>query len=324
MLGQASDDVYRQYQLILACRSGERLTVEGVDLDLNHPDLDRDEWEPLSVLGDYPTTEIEPSLALPWTDPTHIRHLQLGGAKILRVRDGDRLTVSRVEPYSTTRITSGALDHPHHRERRLVFLSVIRPDGEVVEAPGCWLFAGVADVMTPIALGDYHDARRALITRFERISGLDDLIDWVDDFSEVDWNAKFDDAHEDVRRIAEALWKAEDDLANHAAMAFGYLIGRAEGQQGRRDQAKTASKNTRSTGDQTRREAISVIDATPGIVLARCAEKVAVLVKKNTRSVTRTIKPMFAKGEDGVMRPDPAAVDAVRARLPKDPNAAKR
>jgi len=317
-----SDDLYRHYRLLLACRLGERLTIDGVDLDLNHPALDRDEWEPLGVLGDYPTTEVEPSLALPWTAPSHIQRLQLRGAPILRVREGDRLTVSRVEAFSRPASAFAALDHPHHRERRLVFLSVTRPDGEVIEAPGCWLFAGVADVMTPIALGDYADARRALITRFERICGIDDLVDQVDDISETDWIAKFADDNEDVRSLAAALWKAEDDLANPAAMAFGYLIGRAEGQQGRREQARIASKKPRSTGDNTRRKAIAVIDDIPGIVLARCAEKVGVLVGKNARSVSKTIHMMFAKGPDGVMRPDPIAVEAVRAGLPTEPNGA--
>jgi len=117
------------------------------------------------------------------------------------------------------------------------------------------------------------------------------------------------------------LWKAEN-YQDYAGMAFGYLIGRAEARAGRQAVAKSASKNMRSTGDETRARAIEVIDETPGIFLPRCAEKVAELTGKNVKSVRRTIKPLFHQTADGSLRPNPKEVEACRARLGRQANAA--
>ena len=309
-----TEDLFRGISLYMASHQGEVLEVEGINFDLNHPDLDRTEWEPIRSLGDTPGAALKPLIAFPWTTELEITQMRKRHEP-LRVQAGDHIFIWSVEAFSAPPSSLGKLDHPHHQERRIVRLGLHRSDQRPVEIPGPWIFVGVADVITPITLNEFDGVRSALISRFERMTGLDDLLDNVTDVAEQEWNARFASADHEIRLAARVLWKAEDDLSNNAAMAFGYLLGRAEGRQGRQAQAKSASKGPRKTGDPARAEAIKIIDASPRIILRRCAEQVAEALHKNARSIEDTIVVLFAKGEDGVWRPDPAQVEHFRAHL---------
>lgn len=313
-MGDLDIELLRYYELLLACRDGEKLSIEGVEFDLNHGDLSRDEWEPLHILGDFPGAKYQPAISFPWTTSQDLARIQARG-EYVEIRGGDRIVIRNIEVFKLPPSSVGKLDHPHHQQRRLVSLSVERRGEADIAIPGVWLFTGVADVMTPIMLKDEDNVRRALISRFERMVGLEDLLDNVNDEDEKVWNARFRGLDQDAQLAALMLWRAEYETQNNAAMAFGYLMGRAEGRYGRREQAKSASKAPRKTGDQARAAAIELIEASPRIVLRRCAEQVAEKLGKGPRAVEATISVLFSEGTDGVSRPDSLKVEAFRAQL---------
>jgi hypothetical protein len=295
-----------------ACRRGLPEVIEGITFDLNHPDLDRSNWEPADSLGDYPGMGLEPSIAYPWTTPEQIDRMAKSGG-FVALASGDRLVIRKVVPFETKALSIGKLDHPHHRETRLVFLDILRGD-ERLCAPGYWLFTGQADVLTPIILDELSNVRRALLKRFEQATGLEDLEDHVTDLTEADWNAQFALESEDLQHTARMLWKAED-WQDNAGMAFGYLIGRAEARQGRKVVSQLGSNNLRSTGDDSRKAAITIIDQAPGITRRLCAERVRDVNGKTIKSLLKTIAPLFQEGDTASARPDREAVEAFRARL---------
>lgn len=314
-----SDNLLRQFYLWQVCRQGEVFDIDGINFDLNHPDLDRREWEPIRILGDLPGSPLEPLIAFPWTEDDDLVRMRKR-CEPPRAESGDQIVIWSVEAYSAPPSSLGKLDHPHHQERRIIRLGLLKPGRQVVEVPGFWIFVGVADVITPIFLNDSEGVRSALVSRFEQMTGLEDLLDNVAEVSEAEWNARFEAADYEVKLAARMLWKAEDEFPNNSAMAFGYLIGRAEGRQGRKAQAKSASKAPRKTGDPARAEAIKIVDASPRIILRRCAEQVAEALGKSTRSIEDTIAVLFTKGEDGVSRPDLSQIEHFRALLAARPS----
>jgi hypothetical protein len=320
MVDVSDKAMWRRFRLSDACRRGVPLTIDGIAFDLNHPDLDRANWEPVDLLGAGPWIGIEPPIVYPWTSTKLAKRLvaEKGAPKLVK---GDRLVIRRVVTFDAVAVSSGKLDHQHHRERRLIYLAIER-GGETIPIQDFWLFAGIADVLTPIFLDELNNVRYALIHRLEAITGMVDLDDALLGVSEDDWNARFAALDDNIRLAARMLWKAED-YQDHAGMAFGYLIGRAEAREGRQALAKSASKNVRSTGDKTRARAIEVIDETPGIILRRCAERVAGLTDKNVKSVRETIKPLFHETADGSFRPNSQEVEACRARLERQASVAK-
>lgn len=309
---------WRHLQLLRACRDALPTIVDGVELRLSHAQLDPEKWEPLTLLGDHPMSALEPSLILPWTRPDDIARLRSG--KAVEVGVGDRLIVVDVQTNRGIAGSKGKLDHPHHRETRLVTLGVVRGDAAPVAVPGTWLFVGAGDVLTQILLNKLDDVREALIARFEEMVGEIDLADRITDFDRGTWRAKFDDLDRDTKFAARLLWEAEDDTPNNAAMAFGYMMGRAEARESRREQAKSASTVLRKTGDPARKLAIRIIETTPNIVLRRCAEQVGVELGKSPRTIENTIAPLFKTGADGVSRPDPEKVKVFRIKYEAEAN----
>lgn len=317
MDAEQDDELYRRYLLSMACRHGGVVPIQGVNFDLNHADLDRSEWEPLDVLGEYIAAGFQPHIAFPWTNASAREWLARHG-RFVTAEPGDKVVVTSIESVQAPKPALGKLDHPHHLERRIVRVSIERAsDASLVPVPGPWFFVGTADVITPIALNDPDGARRALFTRFERMSGLEDLLDNVEDYGMPAWTDQFADSPDEVRFAAEMLWKAEvDEFPNAAAMAFGYLVGRAEARDGRRAQARSASSGLRKTGDPARRAAIAIIDASPRILLRRCAEKVAAQLDKSVRSIEATIAVLFSEDEEGRQRPDQAKIVEYLSRQP--------
>lgn len=314
------DGLMRHMEMFRVCR-GERDVVEGIYFDLNHPALDRTEWEPITVLGDLPGS-LQPLIVFPWTTPKIVEKMRERYEPVV-VEPGDAILVLSVSKYAVPTSSVGALDHPHHKERRLVYLGLKRADGTTAQIPGSWMFAGVADVMTPIALHDDEGARGAMVARFERVTGVEDILEEINEISETDWNARFKAAPQEVRLAAKALWTAEDDPFNtavYAGMTFGYLIGRAEGRLGRKVQAKSAAKRPRKTGDAARAAAITEIESTPRIVLKACATRVASKLNKSVRSIEETIAVLFAQDAEGVWRPDTKKVETFRAELATRPS----
>ena len=320
------DDAYDGLMVLRACREALECTVDGVTFALDHPDLPRDQWEPSGILGDYDPHQSLPALVFPWT-PDHLRGLLLSAAKAVEVRAGDKLEIGDVKKLAV-RAEHGELDHPEHREQRWAEVRVLRADGKAAIAATRWCFTGAADVMTPINQGDYSQVKEALLERLARATGIDDLddLDTADKADKTAWMAKVASAPPLYRKAMQALWECRDEWESGPAMAFGYLLARAEAQELMLPLAKrrlevgvqlrqNASK-PRAEGDETRRMALEVIAANPTIIRRKCAEKVA--TKKglsDARSVERTLGPLFTKGEDGRYRPDGKIVATARARL---------
>jgi hypothetical protein len=319
-------DVYGGLMVLRACREALECTVDGVTFALSHADLPPDQWEPSGILGDYDPRQSVPALVFPWT-PGHAREFLLSAANAIEVRPGDKLVIGDVKKLAV-RAEHGELDHPEHREQRWAEVRILRANGKAATATTRWCFTGAADVMTPINQGDYSQVKEALSERLARATGIDDLddLDTADKAEKAVWMAKVATAPPLYQKAMQALWECRDEWDNGPAMAFGYLLARAEAQELMLPLAKrrlevgvqlrqNASK-PRAEGDDTRRLALEVIAANPTIVRRKCAEKVA--TKKglsDVRSVERTLGPLFTKGEDGRYRPDGKIVAAQRARL---------
>jgi hypothetical protein len=229
------------------------------------------------------------------------------------------------------RAEHGELDHPEHREQRWAEIEIRRANGQVVAARQRWGFKGTADVMTPINQGDYSQVSEALQKRLARVAGLDDLDDILatDDEEKATWMRKVADAPPLYRKAMDALWACRNEWENGPAMAFGYLLARAEAQelllplaQRRLEvgvQLRQNASKPRTSGDETRRLALEVIASDSTVIRRKCADKVA--TKKglsDVRSVEKTIGSLFRQGDDGRYRPDPKAVALERARLGMD------
>jgi hypothetical protein len=317
MVEMPMSDIYRNYQTILACRRADRLTIEGVNFDLGHAELDRNVWEPASILGDHPYFDLHaPRLLFPWCSDEEQAIFENRGDGV-EVQAGDTVLIDHVQSVEV-RSERGKLDHPHHQERRWAYLVVLSPDGERRAVQPAWQFRGVADVMSPISRGDYKDAGRALQARLALALGLEDLDD-IEDLlmaeNEADWIHLVNGASDAHRAAAKALWAAEQDYAPDAGMAFGYLMGRMETErvidlavrrQSIADANRGRARRPRKGGNESRAVAIEIIRRSPKITRKQCAAMVA--NRRNladAKSVERTISALFQKDKDGVLRAIP-------------------
>jgi hypothetical protein len=313
-------EIYRDYQLILACRRADPLTIDGVNLELAHPELDRNAWDPTSILGDPSRWDpYAPRLLFPWCSPEERAIFEHRGDGV-EVRAGDTVLIDHVQSVEV-RSERGKLDHPHHQERRWAHLVVVRPDGERRAVQPAWQFRGVADVMSPILRGDFKEAGRALQARLALALGLEDLDD-IEDLllaeNEADWRHLMDGASVAHRAAAQALWRSETDYTPEAGMAFGYLMGRMEADQvidlaARRQTIAQANRGRarrpRKGGNESRAVAMEVIRKNPKITRKQCAAMVA--SRRNladAKSVERTISVLFREDEDGVFRAKPLSL----------------
>lgn len=169
-----SDTLYRGYLLGGACRVADVIEIEGVHFDLRHPDLDRNAWSPVAILGDpHDLGPHTPRLLFPWSSLLeHQFHEARGDAQT--VRAGDTVVVTHVRSLPVNS-DQGALDHPHHQECRWAHLAVKTSAGRLKPVHQAWEFRGTADVMTPLARGDYYHARWALYARLCAALGIGDI-----------------------------------------------------------------------------------------------------------------------------------------------------
>ncbi|KRA67032.1 hypothetical protein ASD89_02055 [Caulobacter sp. Root656] len=316
----------RHLKLIRASWQGHATELEGVRLNLDHPELPRDAWQPEHILGsDYTFDDLQaPRLVMPWTDEEDRLWLRARGDHV-EVAAGDTIVVAAVR-IIPVRADHGDLDHPQHRQRRWAELKVVRADGTEVTIAQAWQFRGLADVMSPIQQQDYKKVYWALLRRLADALGLtsSDDITLASDRSE--WGNAVKTAPELYRFAADALWEVRDDVDCGPAMALGYLLGRAESQDlllplARRRQEvgeklRGNAKRPRAKGDDTRRAALKIIEAYPHISRRKCAERTATARNlADVRSIEDTISGLFKRGDDGRYRPDPLAVPGERLRL---------
>lgn len=216
------DDIWRSYLLVRACRGAERIDIEGVEFNLRHSDIDRSEWEPVTILGSlHHADRYTPRLLFPWASAKEKSVFEQRSEGVV-VRAGDLVTVASVERMSV-RAQHGNLDHPQHRERRWAHLVVERASGTRIPVRQAWEFQGSADVMTPISRRDYKQAKHALYARMRDALGLKSIDDLLLVDTPAEWPAFADSATDLDRLTAEVLWAADSEFEEEAAMVFGYL-----------------------------------------------------------------------------------------------------
>lgn len=313
-----SDSLYRGYLLGGACREGEVMEIDGVHFDLRHPEIDRNAWSPSTVLGSYYDLEPHsPRLLFPWSTPLEHRfHEERGDA--VTVKEGETVIVTRVQSMPV-QADHGALDHPHHQERRWAHLAVRSRAGRLRPVLQAWEFRGTADVMTPLASKDYHQARWALYARLCAALGIEDIEAITLADSPDDWPNLTATAHPLYRKALDALWAAEGKHIEEAAAVFGYLIGRAEAsehllplasrQAALRTNNRRSAQKPRKAGDETRKAALVIIRTHPTISRRKCAERVADQRElTDIRSVEERITEYFEKGDNGRFTPTAMAL----------------
>lgn len=314
----------RLWHLGSACRGGEYIEVDGVFFDLAHPDLDRTQWSPSSVLGSARFDRNAPRLLFPWSSEDD-RLIQNARGSALEVRPGDTLIILGVKALAV-RAGQGSLDHPHHQESRWAELGVRSPTGRITPVPQAWEFRGAADVMSPLSRGDYFQAQQALYARLQAALGFEEDVESLllsDDMS--DWPAFSPMADPLYERALKALWTAECGADEEGRAVFGYLMGRAEANERllplAARHADLAASNRRNAqkprrgGEETREAALSVIAQYETISKRRCAERVAEIRElADIRSIEQRIGEYFEKLPNGRFRPTAAAVARARAR----------
>jgi hypothetical protein len=320
----SDNEIWRHYRMSGVCRRAEVRTIDGVDFDLRHDELDRSEWEPINSL-DWPVhaAPYAPRLLFPWADPQERFNFENRGEGV-EVMVGDKLVIAEVTrmPVQAER---GDLDHPHHRERRWARLAVLRRAGERVLVQHSWEFRGVSDVMTPIRQSDWGQAKQALTRRLAGALGIDDVDDIVLADSRELWAHLIEGADPGYVAAAEALWASEgNSFIEDAGVAFGYLMGRAEAKDlilpgaERRQEIATRNRATaqrpRQSGNLTRAAAAELLLRNPDMSRKRCAEVVAGQRSlSDAKSVQRTIGSLFRKDGDGKWRADLVAARAIVA-----------
>ena len=318
------DEIWRNYLMGGACRRAEVRTIDGVEFDLRHPDLDRSEWEPVHSLN-WPVyaDPYAPRLLFPWANAQERFDFENRGEGV-EVTVGDKLIVAEVTrmPVQAER---GDLDHPHHRERRWARLAVRRRGGRRILVPQAWEFRGVSDVMTPIRQGNWKQVKEALSRRLAAALGVNDVDDILLSDNRETWAHLIDGADPAYIAAAQALWASEgNSFLEEAGVAFGYLMGRAEAKElilpdaERRQQIaarnREPAQRPRRGGIDTRATAAELLLRNPEMSRKRCAEVVADFRGlSDAKSVQRTIARLFRKDAAGRWRADLAACRAAVA-----------
>jgi len=313
----------RLWHLGSACRAGEPMEIDGVNFDLAHPDLDRSQWSPSSVLGSPRFDRNAPRLLFPWSTEDD-RLIQTARGSALEVKTGDTLIIVGVKVLAV-RAGQGKLDHPHHQESRWAELAVRSRAGRITPVAQAWEFRGAADVMSPLSKGDYFHAQQALYARLQAALGFEEDVESLllsDDMS--DWPAFSSSADPLYEQALKALWKAECSADDEGRAVFGYLMGRAEANERllplaarHADQTANNRRNAqkpRRRGEETREAAMSVIAQNEAISKRRCAERVAEIRElTDIRSIEQRISEYFEKLPNGRFRPTATAVAKARA-----------
>lgn len=318
----------RRYALAGAFSAPGPVEIDGVTFDFTC-DLDKTLWRPDCPLGLYgaPTIRFAPRIAFPWTPPEILKVWRAAG-EIVEAPAGSavRIAIVRSVPMNPT---YGDLDLEEHRERKLVYLWVIRPGHDLqVADPPMTLLAKTATV-AHIELEDYSHAFAGLVTRLERLLAVDDL-EGLFHGPSSDWPPIPPELSPTHRRGLLALHKAFVEFDEHAYVAFGYLMGRAEAEarllpqalkehqaaQHRAKGGRRKSELSRLETEPLREAAKRVIREHSQTSLSACARAVGALfatdpawtMSTETKWISDCIKELFERREiDGKLeyRPRP-------------------
>jgi len=320
-LSQAQEEVefLRRYALAGAFSARGPVEIDGVTFDFTY-DLDKTLWRPDCPLGLYgaPTIRFAPRIAFPWTPPEILEVWRAAG-EVVEAPAGStvRIAVVRSVPINPT---YGDLDLEEHRERKLVYLWVVRPGHDLrVADPPMMLLAKTATV-AHIELEDYSHAFNGLVTRLERLLATEDLEDTFHGPAS-DWPPIPLELSPTHRRALLALHKAFVEVDEHAYAAFGYLMGRAEAEaqllpqalrehqaaQHRAKGGRRKSELSRLETEPLRAAAKRVIREDSQTSLTACARAVGGLfatdpdwkMSTETKWISDSIKELFEQREIG-------------------------
>ena len=288
-----ADALLRSYRLGEAFGTNQVIEVEGVTFDLSC-DIDPDLWKPVTTVGSYDpaTRRHAPRIAFPWTLPEVITAWR---------EDGEVIDAPAGSTVKVAMVTSAAmnpgyqdLDAEEHRERKLAFLWVFQPDGDVrVAEPPLMLLRRTATI-AHIELNDYSRAFTGLVARLEQLLDVDELEAAFEGPME-DWPTPPAHVSMTHRKALLALSAAVRGFDDHAFAAFGYLMGRAEAEQqllplalreyqaaqARAKGGKARRSSSRARTEPLREQAKRVIQQNRNISLTSCAKAVAIFTAED-------------------------------------------
>jgi hypothetical protein len=287
---EQQDDLLRRYRLSLAFGASEPVVIDGVSIDLSC-ELDSKLWRPIAPLGTYGHQGIRygPRIVFPWT-PSEWAEKWRGEGEVVEAPAGSRIKIAMIHT-APLRATFKELDLAENRERKLAYIWVFQPNGELKLAePPLQLIAETATDIQ-IELESYRAAYGSLVSKLERLIGCEDLEDLLDGPLEQ-WPKLPDDLSVTYRRAVLALREAISEGDESAYAAFGYLMARAEAEQQLLEPAlrEHAAARHRAEGGQARRSnsrrrteplrdlAKGLILGNPTLSLGACAKGVSAIV----------------------------------------------
>ncbi len=280
----------RDHELIMAWRADKPVVVDGIVFDLRC-DVDKERWSPLSYLGfhSYQAARQGPELVFPWTPLEQRSYIEKAGPFVV-VAKGSIVTLGGVED-RTFRSAFADFAESEQVHAKAATVLVVTPDKEVLEAKRPLIMLTEAATEPLIDYEEYDAAYRGLIRRLERLSGLDDLEDLIEE-PITQWPARPRTMPPIYAKAFYTLIQAKKEMAvdsEAAFVAFGYLMAKAEAQQQLLDVAtrgrtaiasqesavKARKAANRPIKDRILAEAKLVIAREPEISLTRCSQLIA-------------------------------------------------
>lgn len=285
------DDILRRLRLLRAFGADEPVVIDGVTFDLSC-DLDTRLWRPIAPLGTYGSEALRfgPRVIFPWTPSDWIEVWRSEDKPVTEAPAGSRIKIAMIRD-APLQAPFAALDLAEHRERKLAYLWVFQPDDELKLAePPLQLIAETATALQ-IELLNYQGAYYSLGTKLERLIGCNDIEELVGTPLE-EWPKLPEHVSITYRRALLALHDASEKFDEHAYVAFGYLMARAEAEQlllepalrehkAAADRARGAEarrSNSRAKTEPLRDHAKRITRANRDISLTACANAVADIV----------------------------------------------
>ena len=310
----------RTFYLLEAWKNKGPRLVGGVCLKLDC-DCDKEEWQPLCPLGCYGDLSAfyGPELAFPWT-PDNVKDLLSGGERLIEVTEGCTIVINSVTPRLLA-ATFKEFAPSNQREGKLAYLSVIRPDGDIVKVKRPLVLLKASAIDAFLIAGNYGAAFLGLIDQLGDQIGLPNIQEFIDDPIE-NWPKPKSEINPIYRRALLAFVTGQQTFDYEPYVAFGYLMAKAEavgqllpsatkGRQAIDIQAKAAGGKrikSRQATEKLRLLAKDVIRENPDISLGRCAKIVYELVlsdpawkyKSDDKWVQRHIVELFEHRPNGI------------------------
>jgi hypothetical protein len=309
----------RALRLVEAWTNSAPTVIDGITFRLDC-DVDKSQWHPLCPLGLYGdgTALYGPELVFPWT-PKFVREALSKHERLVKVTKGCTVLVGSV---TSQRLATTFADfaNPDQRNGKLVHLLIIRPSGDIysVKRPLILLRSTATDAL--ITAGDYKAAFGGLVEQLQDRVGLPDFDSFIDEPIET-WPKPQKDFPEIYARALLAFLRGYRTLDHEPYVAFGYLMGKAEGEaqllaaanKGRnaiQTQARAAGGRhlkSRQETEKLRIIATQLVKRDPDMSLTRCAREVEDIVgsdpdwpfKSDAKWIARHIKELFERRANG-------------------------